>query len=201
MLSLMPFTPRYAIFYAIYPKICYHLCHIPRSSAIFFLNVMLQYITLTPSYANSSYAMFSGQSRGRISGYCCIGISLWENFTGKTLFLLQGMGLQCGNQKLSFRNEFINASSTNYFVWFFFWFELCLFTVLSKMMRLEIFNERLARHWVRVDKVEYVIGNSILQVFPLILLYPWHMKHCLAVLLFLLIGREKIWSDVHHWFD
>ena len=23
------------------------------------------------------------------------GISLWENFTGKTLFLLQGMGLQC----------------------------------------------------------------------------------------------------------
>ena len=41
-------------------------------------------------------------------------------------------------------------------------FELCIFTVLSKMMRLEIFNERLARHWVRVDKVEYVIGNSIL---------------------------------------
>ena len=72
MLSLMPFTPRYAIFYAIYPKLCYLLCHIPRSSAIFFLNVMLQYITLTPSYANSSYAMFSGQSRGRISGYCCI---------------------------------------------------------------------------------------------------------------------------------
>ena len=25
-------------------------------------------------------------------------------------------------------------------------FELCLFTVLSEMMRLEIFNERLARH-------------------------------------------------------
>ena len=71
MLSLMPFTPRYAIFYAIYPKICYRLCHIPRSSAIFFLKVMLQYITLTPSYANPSYAMFSGQSRGRISGYCC----------------------------------------------------------------------------------------------------------------------------------
>ena len=71
MLSLMPFTPRYAIFYAIYPKLCYRLCHIPRSSAIFFLNVMLQYITLTPSYANSSYAMFSGQSQGRISGYCC----------------------------------------------------------------------------------------------------------------------------------
>ena len=71
MLSLMPFTPRYAIFYAIYPKLCYRLCHIPRSSAIFFLNVMLQYITLTPSYANSSYAMFSGQSWGRISGYCC----------------------------------------------------------------------------------------------------------------------------------
>ena len=72
MLSLMPFTPRYAIFYAIYPKLCYRLCHIPRSSAIFFLNVMLQYITLTPSYANSSYAMFSGQSQGHISGYCCI---------------------------------------------------------------------------------------------------------------------------------
>ena len=72
MLSLMPFTPRYAIFYAIYPKLCYRLYHIPRSSAIFFLNVMLQYITLTPSYANSSYAMFSGQSWGRISGYCCI---------------------------------------------------------------------------------------------------------------------------------
>ena len=70
MLSLMPFTPRYAIFYAVYPKLCYRLCHIPRSSAIFFLNVMLQYITLTPSYANSSCAMFSGQSRGRISGYC-----------------------------------------------------------------------------------------------------------------------------------
>ena len=32
---------------------------------------MLQYLTLTPSYANSSYAMFSGQSRGRISEYCC----------------------------------------------------------------------------------------------------------------------------------
>ena len=72
MLSLMPFTPRYAIFYAIYPKLCYRLCHIPRSSAIFFLNVMLQYITLTPSYANLSYAMFSGQSWGRILGYCCI---------------------------------------------------------------------------------------------------------------------------------
>ena len=72
MLSLMTFTPSYAIFYAIYPKLCYLLCHIPRSSAIFFLNVMLQYITLTPSYANSSYAMFSGQSWGRISGYCCM---------------------------------------------------------------------------------------------------------------------------------
>ena len=71
MLSLMPFTPRYAIFYAIYPKLCYRLCHIPRSSAIFFLNIMLQYITLTPSYANSSYAMISGQSWGRILGYCC----------------------------------------------------------------------------------------------------------------------------------
>ena len=66
----------YAIFYAIYPELCYLLCHIPRSSAIFFLNVMLQYITLTPSYANSSYAMFSGQSRGCISGYCCISIQL-----------------------------------------------------------------------------------------------------------------------------
>ena len=65
----------YAIFYAIYPELCYLLCHIPRSSAIFFLNVMLQYITLTPSYANSSNAMFSGQSRGRISGYCC---NCWE---------------------------------------------------------------------------------------------------------------------------
>jgi hypothetical protein len=54
-----------AIFYAIYPELCYLLCHIPRSSA-FFLNVMLQYITLTPSYA-----MFSGQSRGCILGYCC----------------------------------------------------------------------------------------------------------------------------------
>ena len=72
MLSLMPFTPRSAIFYAIYPKLCYLLYHIPRSSAIFFLKVMLQYILLTPSYANSSYAMFSGQSGGRISGYCCI---------------------------------------------------------------------------------------------------------------------------------
>ena len=61
----------YAIFYAIYPNLCYFLFHIPSSSSIFFLNVMLQYITLTPSYANSSYAMFSGQSRGRISGYCC----------------------------------------------------------------------------------------------------------------------------------
>ena len=71
MLSLMPFTPSYAIFYAIYPKLCYLLCHIPRSSAIFFLKVMLQYIILTPSYANSSYAMFSGQSWGRISGHCC----------------------------------------------------------------------------------------------------------------------------------
>ena len=75
MLSLMPYTPRYAIFYAIYPKLCYLLCHIPHSSAIFFWNVMLQYITLTPSYANSSYAMFSGQSRGHISGYCCMWIS------------------------------------------------------------------------------------------------------------------------------
>ena len=58
---------RYAIFF----ELCYLLWHIPRSSAILFLNAMLQYITLTPSYANSSYAMFSGQSRGRISGYCC----------------------------------------------------------------------------------------------------------------------------------
>ena len=32
---------------------------------------MLQYITLTPSYANLSYAMFSGQGRGPISGHCC----------------------------------------------------------------------------------------------------------------------------------
>ena len=63
MLFFMPFTPSYAIFYAIY---------VPRSSAIFFLNFMLQYIALTPSYANSSYAMFSGQSWGRISGYCCM---------------------------------------------------------------------------------------------------------------------------------
>ena len=75
MLSFMPFTPCYAIFYSIYPKLCYLLCHIPRSSAIFFLYVMLQYITLTSSYANSSYAMFSGQSRGRISGYCCTALS------------------------------------------------------------------------------------------------------------------------------
>ena len=42
----MPFTPRYAIFYAIYPNLCYLLCHIPCSSSIFFLNVMLQYITV-----------------------------------------------------------------------------------------------------------------------------------------------------------
>ena len=71
LLSLAVITYwRYAIFNAIYPKLCYLLYHIPRSSAIFFLNVMLQYIALTPSYANSSYAMFSGQSRGRISGYC-----------------------------------------------------------------------------------------------------------------------------------
>ena len=49
-----------------------YICHIPRSSAFFFLNIMLEYIILTPSYANSSYAMFSGQSWGRISGYCCM---------------------------------------------------------------------------------------------------------------------------------
>ena len=35
------------------------------------LEQSLQYITLTPSYANSSYAMFSGQSQERILGYCC----------------------------------------------------------------------------------------------------------------------------------
>ena len=33
-----------------------------------------------------------------------------------------------------------------YFINFFLTFELCLFTVLRKMMRLEILNERLARH-------------------------------------------------------
>ena len=91
MLSLMPFTPRYAIFYAIYPKICYHLCHIPRSSAIFFLNVMLQYITLTPSYANSSYAMFSGQSRGRISGYCCTSLIFDGIFRNNSSFFFFGI--------------------------------------------------------------------------------------------------------------
>ena len=91
MLSSMPFTPRHAIFYAIYPKLCYRLCHIPRSSAIFFLNVMLQYITLTPSYANSSYAMFSGQSRGRISGYCCMYIKPLkkDDFPKSQLFAIQ----------------------------------------------------------------------------------------------------------------
>ena len=40
------------------------------------------------------------------------------------------------------------------------------------MMRSEIFNERLACHWVRIDKVEYFIGNLIPQVFPLNQLYP-----------------------------
>ena len=72
---------RYAIFNAIYPKICYLLCHLPQAmlsfmphtlqQCYFFLNLILQYLTLTPSYANSSYAMFSGQSQGRILGYCC----------------------------------------------------------------------------------------------------------------------------------
>ena len=92
MLSFMPCTPSYAIFYAIYPKLCYILCHIPQTMLFFmpytpqqryfFLKVMLQYITLTPSYANLSYAMFSGQSRGRISGYCCTKImnNLLEQF-------------------------------------------------------------------------------------------------------------------------
>ena len=37
---------------------------------IYFL-FLLQYITLNPCYANTSYAMLSGQSRWLISGYCC----------------------------------------------------------------------------------------------------------------------------------
>ena len=55
-----------------------YICHIPRSSAFFFLNIMLEYIILTPSYANLSYAMFSGQSWGRILGYCCRINSIWS---------------------------------------------------------------------------------------------------------------------------
>ena len=31
-------------------------------------------------------------------------------------------------------------------------------------------------------------------------LYPWHTKHCLAGWLFLLIGRENIWSVIPLWF-
>ena len=98
LLSLAVITYwRYAIFNAIYPKLCYLLYHIPRSSAIFFLKVMLQYIILTPSYANSSYAMFSGQSWGRISGYCCNGemvnlesFRIWQHF-----FLVSTPGTPC----------------------------------------------------------------------------------------------------------
>ena len=89
LLSLAVITYwRYAIFNVIYPELCYllchlsqamlFLCHIPRSSAIFFLNIMLQYIILTPRYANLSYAMFSGQSWGRILGYCCRINSIWS---------------------------------------------------------------------------------------------------------------------------
>ena len=41
------------------------------------------------------------------------------------------------------------------------------------MMRLEIFNERLdSASLSQCNKVEYVIGNSIPQVFPLNRLYP-----------------------------
>ena len=105
MLSLMPFTPRYAIFYAIYPKLCYRLCHIPRSSAIFFLNVMLQYITLTPSYANLSYAMFSGQSRGHISGYCCI--TFWQGNSAKLRIVKKTFINFCLMNVMSTKNLFI----------------------------------------------------------------------------------------------
>ena len=84
----------YAIFYAIYPELCYLLCHIPRSSAIFFLNVMLQYITLTPSYANSSYAMFSGQSWGRISGYCC-NTDLYQSYNFWTTYYIVLTFFEC----------------------------------------------------------------------------------------------------------
>ena len=102
MLSLMSFTPRYAIFYAIYPKLCYLLCHIPRSSAIFFLNVMLQYITLTPSYANSSYAMFSGQSRGRISGYCCTTYESCHSVTNLLNLRTKKLGIEVNKNTIPF---------------------------------------------------------------------------------------------------
>ena len=72
MLSFMSYTPSYAIFMPYkYPKLCYSYAIYPAVVLFFFLNVLLQYITLTPNYANLSYAMFSGQSQGRISGYCC----------------------------------------------------------------------------------------------------------------------------------
>ena len=150
MLSLMPFTPSYAIFYAIYPKLCYLLCHIPRSSAIFFLNVMLQYITLTPSYANSSYAMFSGQSRVGISGYCCtslvesfkiseIGFKLIERFffpghafllIWNNLFILEEAKAYLGWERIKdmLRNEEHKRSAIICHWWVEFEFDLRLFT-------------------------------------------------------------------------
>ena len=60
----MPFTPSYAIVYAIY-----------RSSAIFFLNVMLQYITLTLVMLIRVMLCFLGKVEGISRG---IAVSKYE---------------------------------------------------------------------------------------------------------------------------
>ena len=115
MLSLMSFTLSYAIFYAIYPKLCYFLRHIPHSSAIFFLNVMLQYIILTPRYANSSYAMFSGQRWVRISGYCCMRAGFLlrcQNSLRWEICLICHWNIDSWKQKLSFGYVMVESQKT-----------------------------------------------------------------------------------------
>ena len=49
----------------------YVIFYAPQQGYFFSLNSVLLCMTLTPRYASLSYAMFSGQSRGHISGYCC----------------------------------------------------------------------------------------------------------------------------------
>ena len=92
------FSPYWLLYlywrYAIFFELCYFLWHIPRSIAILFLNVMLQYMTLTSSYADSSYAMFSGQSRGRISGYCC-NTDLYQSYNFWTTYYIVLTFFEC----------------------------------------------------------------------------------------------------------
>ena len=65
--------------------------------------------------------------------YCCMAISWQDSVPFFTLISVAEPAVAAAVAKHSGINSFD-------------FFELCIFTVLNKMMRLEIFNERLARH-------------------------------------------------------